>query len=106
MRGTLRHAGILVKDIEESMKIYEAAGFQKVEVEMLTVVKMADKNGAMIELVQGNWHPHICVNWYEDPDGNYIETVEQTGMVSVCPVCEGRKLADKYLKDCKTQGGP
>ncbi len=77
MRGTLRHAGILVKDLEESMAIYEQAGFKKVEVEMLTVVKMADKNGAMIELVQGNWHPHIAVNWYEDPDGNYIETVEE-----------------------------
>ena len=79
MYGTLRHAGILVKDLEESMAVYEQAGFSKVEVETLTVVKMADKNGAMIELVQGNWHPHIAVNWYEDLDGNYIETVEDTG---------------------------
>ena len=78
MHGTLRHAGILVQDLEKSIPIYEAAGFKKVEIEHLTVVKMADKNGAMIELVQGNWHPHICVNWYEDDNGNYIETVEET----------------------------
>lgn len=31
----------------------------------------------MIELVQGNWHPHIAVNWFEDLDGNYVEVVNE-----------------------------
>ena len=76
MHATLRHAGILVKDLEASIKMWEAIGFKTLEVEMLTVCKMTDKNGAMIELVQGNWHDHIAVNWYETPEGFYIETVE------------------------------
>jgi hypothetical protein len=39
------------------------------------VLKMTDLKGNVIELVQGNWHPHIAVNWYEDRDGNYVEVV-------------------------------
>ena len=77
MYGTLRHAGILVKDLEGAMQMWQQAGFEPLEVENLRVCKMTDKNGATIELVQGNWHPHIAVNWYEDESGNYIETVEE-----------------------------
>lgn len=52
-------------------------GFTPIEpVETLRVQKMRDKQGNVIELVQGNWHPHIAVNWYEDSDGNYIECVK------------------------------
>lgn len=75
--ATLRHAGVLVKDLELARSIYEELGFRPIsEIETLRVLKMADKNGAVIELVQGNWHPHLAVNWYEDPDGNYIEFVK------------------------------
>ena len=38
---------------------------------------MEDEAGNVIELVQGNWHPHIAVNWYSDPDGNYVEVVNE-----------------------------
>jgi hypothetical protein len=38
---------------------------------------MTDSNGAMIELVEGNWHEHLAINWYETEDGNYIETVKE-----------------------------
>jgi hypothetical protein len=80
MQGSLRHAGILVKDLEAATGIYQALGFQPLEpIETLRVQKMTDSNGAMIELVEGNWHPHIAVNWYEDQDGNYIEAVTDTG---------------------------
>jgi hypothetical protein len=78
MHGTFRHAGVLVKDLEASIKQWEAIGFKPLEVETLTVCKMTDKNGAMIELVQGNWHPHLAVNWYETESGHYIETVEDS----------------------------
>jgi len=77
MPGTLRHAGILVKDLETEIKQWQAFGFEPLEVECLRVCKMTDKNGAMIELVEGNWHPHLAVNWYEDDNGNYLETVEE-----------------------------
>ena len=66
MHGTLRHAGILVENLEESIQTYQKAGFEPLEVEVIRVCKMTDKNGATIELVEGNWHPHIAVNWYDD----------------------------------------
>ena len=74
MIATFRHAGILVKNLEEAQKTYRTLGFKQVAaIETLRVLKMADKYNNIIELVQGNWHPHIAVNWYEGPDGNYIE---------------------------------
>lgn len=39
------------------------------------MLKMADPTGKVIELVQGNWHPHIAVNWYDDGQGNRVECV-------------------------------
>ncbi len=75
---TLRHVGILVKDLGESAKEYKALGFsQCAHIETLLVLKMKDREGKMIELVQGNWNPHIAVNWVADRDGNLIEVVEK-----------------------------
>jgi hypothetical protein len=37
---------------------------------------MRDRNGSTIELIEGNYHPHIAVNWVSDEDGNWIELVE------------------------------
>lgn len=77
MHATLRHAGVLVKDLESAIDEYRRLGFSPLEIETLRVCKMTDGNGNTIELVQGNWHPHLAVNWYEDDSGNYIETVEE-----------------------------
>ena len=75
---SLRHAGILVKDLEKAIKNYQRVGFQPLEpIETLRVQKMTDSKGQMIELVEGNWHPHIAVNWFKDDDGNYIEIVKE-----------------------------
>ena len=75
--ATLRHAGVLVKNLESAIEEYRNLGFKPLEIEELRVCKMTDGNGNMIELVQGNWHPHLAVNWYEDDSGNYIETVRE-----------------------------
>jgi len=86
MFGTLRHAGILVKSLERATKEYQALGFTPLEpIETLRVQKMTDRNGAMIELVEGNWHPHIAVNWYETEGGNYVETVKEAKLQIKCP---------------------
>lgn len=45
-------------------------------VEILKAQKMRDQYGRVIELIQGNYHPHIAVNWLGDEDGNWIELVE------------------------------
>ena len=76
-KATLRHAGILVEDLDKAMDLYEAMGFKAFAREKLEVIKMADEHNNIIELVKGeNWHPHIAVNWYSDSQGNYIEVVE------------------------------
>ena len=75
-KATLRHAGILVKDLGVEVTIYKSLGFTVVAREKLEVVKMVDDKGQMIELVEGNWHPHIAVDWYETPSGNYVEVVK------------------------------
>jgi catechol-2,3-dioxygenase len=76
-KATLRHAGVLVKDLRTAEKLYSLLGFKPVSRERLTVVKMVDSKGKMLELVKGNWHEHIAVNWYEEKSGNYIEVVEE-----------------------------
>ena len=101
MLGTLRHVGILVKQLEESKIHYESLGFKALEIETLRVLKMTDVNGAMIELVEGNWHPHIAVNWYDDGDGNYIETVEDKFVTKWIRMCleSSRQNIEKCHKE-------
>jgi hypothetical protein len=83
MKTTLRHAGILVKSLERSIQTYRGLGFEPIEpIETLRVQKMSDSSGRVIELVEGNWNPHIAVNWYADEDGNYVETVKQVPTTS------------------------
>jgi hypothetical protein len=36
---------------------------------------MRDSKNQTVELVQGRWHPHLAVEWFEDESGNYIEEV-------------------------------
>jgi hypothetical protein len=47
------------------------------EVENLRAIKLQDDNGAVIELIQGNWHDHLSVNFYEDEDGTFLEVVSE-----------------------------
>jgi hypothetical protein len=47
------------------------------EVENLRAIKLQDDNGAVIELIQGNWHDHLAVNFYEDEDGTFLEVVSE-----------------------------
>ena len=75
--ATLRHSGLLVRDLKRAVKLYRSLGFKPVSREVLKVVKMIDRKGQTVELVQGNWHEHIAVDWYEDGEGNYIETVRR-----------------------------
>ena len=74
----MRHTGILVKNLEEATKTYQTMGFKLLEpVETLRVQKLIDINGNVFELVEGNWHRHIAVDWYEDDDRNCIEIVKE-----------------------------
>ena len=80
MPGTLRHAGILVENLEQAISEYWLFGFKPIgPQETLIVQKMQDAEGQKIELVCGNWPAHIAVNWYEDSSGNLIECVTERG---------------------------
>ena len=74
---SLRHTGILVKDLDLAVRFYKLLGFKAVgKMETLKVQKMKDRKGNLIEFVQGKWSPHIAVTWIEDPDGNKVEVVK------------------------------
>ncbi len=73
----LRHIGIVVKDINESVKLYKKMGFKIFERDRLIVVKMIDSDGNVFELVQGRWAPHVAVNFYEDENKNLLEVVNE-----------------------------
>ena len=70
---TLRHIGIIVSDLEKSQKIYEMMGFDEIDRENFRVVKMRDEEGSVIELIEGEFHEHVCVNFYETVPGQYLE---------------------------------
>ena len=73
----LRHIGVLVKNLENSVETYKAMGFNPVgKEESFRVRKMSDPEGRVIELIQGEYHNHVAVNWLTDEDGNWIELVE------------------------------
>ena len=74
----LRHVGIVVKDINESVKLYKKMGFKVLERDTLKVVKMIDSDANVFELVQGKWHPHLAINFYEDENKNFMEVVCQS----------------------------
>lgn len=78
--GTLRHVGVKVNNIRDGVKDYERLGFKIcAPVEVVRVQKMIDRKGGMIELIEGNYNPHVAVNWFEDSSGNLIELVTEEG---------------------------
>lgn len=99
----IRHMGIITKDLECSINFYTQLGFrktyQKIEEwgnKSLVIVKM-DLGGQIIELIKGDWMPHIALEvddlygcldapmakvdkianviFTRDPDGNWLELV-------------------------------
>lgn len=96
MMTTLRHVGLMVKNLERATALYRRLGWKETEpVEVVRVQKMRDPNGATIELCEGNWPEHISVNFYEDADGNRVEAVEDIRYPEEikCDFCERRLRA-------------
>jgi len=77
MQTEIRHVGVVVKDIKEAERIYKILGFKVVGRSKLLVTKMEDSKGNLLELVQGKWHPHLAITFYQDPSGNYMEVVKK-----------------------------
>jgi predicted lactoylglutathione lyase len=73
----LRHCGLMVKSIEDSKATYEALGFKEESRGQFRTLKMVNKYGQRIELVEGDYKAHIAVNWAEDLWGNLIEITKE-----------------------------
>ena len=77
MKGTLRHVGLVVKNLKTATHTYCQLGFKVTERETIKVVKLQDPKGNIIELLSGKWKSHLAINLYEDEAGNLIEMVEE-----------------------------
>ena len=69
MIKSIRHIGIKVKDMDESLRFWKAQGFEVVydeyevwKQQRLHIIKLKCEHGTtLIELVDGNWRNHIAV---------------------------------------------
>jgi catechol 2,3-dioxygenase-like lactoylglutathione lyase family enzyme len=69
-----RHTGLIVKNLNKSIKFYEGLGLKltgrTIEVWHDHILKIA-KMGP-VELIQGQWRPHICFEVDEVPDNDIV----------------------------------
>ena len=77
----IRHVGIVVQDMNKELNYYLTMGLtiKSDEVEKVRVVKLEDKNGMVLELLQyesqgPGKEPHVAFT--RDPEDNLIEIVE------------------------------
>ena len=68
MRATWRHQGIVVKDLAKGIEEYKHLGFrirkrtfETISGRKLKIVKMRDGDKNEIELIEGDWEPHLAV---------------------------------------------
>jgi hypothetical protein len=66
----------MVESVDDSKETYERLGFREESRGEFRTLKMVNKYGQRIELVEGDYRAHIAVNWAEDIWGNLIEIVK------------------------------
>lgn len=97
----IRHTGIVVEDLEAAEAYYATLGLTPYsrgtefwDGKQLLISKLVNREGGGIELIQGDWFNHICVEvdeldpgamflyknfdhyevgFFRDPEGNVIE---------------------------------
>ncbi len=116
METKIRHLGLVVTDLKQALRFYQRFGFVKLikrgsterwGKEELKVLKLIKSKGEILELIQGNWKPHIALTmiskedfwidhaiksdvliehkkvgsleiiYLKDPSGNYVEVVRE-----------------------------
>ena len=104
-QARLRHVGIKIKDWKKIRPFYESLGFKVIYEKReewldikITIRKMRNKNGDILEFVPYVWFPHIALTvdklpdqdmaickfnkkvqvvFMQDPEGNWIEFVKE-----------------------------
>lgn len=104
MKKGIRHIGIVVEDLSVAIKFYETLGMkvssrseEDWDGKHLKIYKMMDYNEQCLELIKGDWYPHVCfdvdqfnffgkvlhhkvkhpheIAFVKDLDGNVVELV-------------------------------
>ena len=75
--GELRHVGIQSTDLEHDIRHWQSIGFEPLEVKTFRCCKVTNKFGVTMELIEGDYDPHLSVNWYRDANDNLFELVEK-----------------------------
>jgi hypothetical protein len=102
---SIRHVGLVVKDIYRAMNYYESLGFRALTMDLETwgesqidVVKMVpviSTNPVMLELIRGNWFNHVSIDVQKTPK-NRVLIQKQTNIHEVTFV----KDLDKNIIEC------
>jgi len=70
MTGRLRHMGLVVRDLKTELEFCRKLGLEKLATRPVTeiwkhnelkIMKLRDSGNGLIELVQGDWKPHIAI---------------------------------------------
>lgn len=67
MKKGIRHTGIVVEDLDTAITFYEGMGMKVLtrkeeewDGKHLKIAKMEDDNQIGLELIEGDWYPHVC----------------------------------------------
>lgn len=71
----IRHFGIIAKEEKETVEFYKKLGFKIIKKTIekwlnhdLSIVKMQNDDGQIIELIMGDWQPHIALTSDRTPN--------------------------------------
>lgn len=109
METKIRHLGLVVTDLKQALKFYQKFGFTKLTVrgsterwgkEELKVQKLINSKGEVLELIQGNWKPHIALTVISK--GKPMEEIWINHAIKADVLIEYKKVGNLeiiYLKD-------
>ena len=109
MDARVRHLGLVVKNLEAEMQWFKWFGFDKVSKapeiwgdNSLLIGKMTDKEGSMIELIQGDWKPHVALTV---KDGSVMEDIWLKFGTKNGTIMERKNRTDKTILYLRNPSG-
>ncbi len=106
MKGTLRHVGIVVKNLKQAEEFYRKLGLTKLSPRPITeiwrqtelkILKMRDSEGGILELIEGDWKPHIAFTVNKSMDEIWLDYAIKADVILECR--KKKDLTVIYMKD-------